>query len=149
MAIRGFGRTNSIRAWSRVHLKEPVRFFNFFFKLFESLIKRMLTFFSQPKMSFTAERCSIWYTSVKRRQFSRFTIRCATSYWLRRGQNSHCIMGKCPQTHATKYKITLEHVSNDLKMWIKRFQTEIHNKITIYINNRSIYFKIIICIILG
>ena len=32
--------------------------------------------------------------------------------------------------HATKYKITLEHVSNGLKMWIKRFQTEIHNKNT-------------------
>ena len=45
-------------------------------------------------------------------------------------------------------KLHLEHVSNDLKMWVKRFQTEIHNKITIYILNRSIYFKIITCIIL-
>ena len=82
-------------------------------------------------------------------QFSCFTIRRATSDWLRRGQNSHCIIGKCRQTHAAKYEITLEHISNDLKMWIKRFQTEIHNKITIYIHNRSIYFKIITCIILG
>ena len=36
--------------------------------------------------------------------------------------------------HATKYKITLEHVSNSLKMWIKRFQTEIHNKNTFIID---------------
>ena len=82
-------------------------------------------------------------------QFSHFTIRHATSNWLRRGQNSHYIMGKCRQTHAAKYKITLEPVSNDLKMWVKRNQTEIRNKITIYIHNRSIYFKIITCIILG
>ena len=37
-------------------------------------------------------------------------------------------------------------------MWIKRLHTEIHNIITIYIHHvhkRSIYFKIITCIILG
>ena len=84
------------------------------------------------------------YTSIRP-----FYNSCATSNWLRRGQNSQCIMGKCRQTHAAKYEITLEHVSNGLKMWIKRFQTEIHNKITIYIHNRSICFKIITCIILG
>ena len=82
-------------------------------------------------------------------EFYRFTIRCATSDWLRRGQNSHCIMEKCRQTNAAKCEITLEHVSDDLQMRIKRFQTKIHNEITINIHNRSIYFKIITCIILG
>ena len=48
-----------------------------------------------------------------------------------------------------RYEITHEHVSNDLKMWIKRLHTEIHNIITIYIHYKSIYFKIITCIILG
>ena len=48
-----------------------------------------------------------------------------------------------------RYEITHEHVSNDLKMWIKRLHTEIHNMITIYIHYKSIYFKIITCIILG
>ena len=43
----------------------------------------------------------------------------------------------------------IEHVSNDLKMWIKRLHTEIHNIITIYTHYKSIYFKIITCIILG
>ena len=46
-------------------------------------------------------------------------------------------------------EITHEHVSNDLKMWIKRLHTEIHNIMTIYIHYKSIYFKIITCIILG
>ena len=48
-----------------------------------------------------------------------------------------------------RYEITHEHVSNDLKMWIKRLHTEIHNMITIYIHYKYIYFKIITCIILG
>ena len=48
-----------------------------------------------------------------------------------------------------RYEITHEHVSNDLKMWIKRLHTEIHNIMTIYIHYKSIYFKIITCIILG
>ena len=48
-----------------------------------------------------------------------------------------------------RYEITHEHVSNDLKMWIKRLHTEIDNIITIYIHYKSIYFKIITCIILG
>ena len=48
-----------------------------------------------------------------------------------------------------RYEITHEHVSNDLKMWIKRLHTEIHNIITIYIHYKSIYFKTITCIILG
>ena len=48
-----------------------------------------------------------------------------------------------------RYEITHEHVSNDLKMWIKRLHTEIHIIITIYIHSKSIYFKIITCIILG
>ena len=48
-----------------------------------------------------------------------------------------------------RYEITHEHVSNDLKMWIKLLHTEIHNIITIYIHYKSIYFKIITCIILG
>ena len=48
-----------------------------------------------------------------------------------------------------RYEITHEHVSNDLKMWIKRLHTEIHIIITIYIHHKSIYFKIITCIILG
>ena len=48
-----------------------------------------------------------------------------------------------------RYEITHEHVSNDLKMWIKRLHTEMHNIITIYIQYKSIYFKIITCIILG
>ena len=48
-----------------------------------------------------------------------------------------------------RYEITHEHVSNDLKMWIKRLHTEIHIIITIYIHYKSIYFKIITCIILG
>ena len=48
-----------------------------------------------------------------------------------------------------RYEITHEHVSNDLKMWIKRIHTEIHIIITIYIHYKSIYFKIITCIILG
>ena len=47
-----------------------------------------------------------------------------------------------------RYEITHEHVSNDLKMWIKRLHTEIHNIMTIYIHYKSIYFKIITCIIL-
>ena len=47
-------------------------------------------------------------------------------------------MGKCRQTHAAKYEITLEHVSNDLKMWINWFQTEVQNKITIYFHNSCI-----------
>ena len=50
---------------------------------------------------------------------------------------------------ATQYEIIHEHVSNDLKMWIKRLHTEIHNIITIYIHYKSIHFKIITCIILG
>ena len=48
-----------------------------------------------------------------------------------------------------KYEVTHEHVSNDLKMWIKRLHTEIHNIITIYIHHKFIYFKIITCMILG
>ena len=48
-----------------------------------------------------------------------------------------------------RYEITHEHVSNDLKMWIKRLHTEIHIIITIYIHYKSIYFEIITCIILG
>ena len=48
-----------------------------------------------------------------------------------------------------RYEITHEHVSYDLKMWIKRLHTEIHIIITIYIHYKSIYFKIITCIILG
>ena len=48
-----------------------------------------------------------------------------------------------------RYEITHEHVSNDLKMWIKRLHTEIYIIITIYIHHKSIYFKIITCIILG
>ena len=48
-----------------------------------------------------------------------------------------------------RYEITHEYVSNDLKMWIKRLHTEIHNIMTIYIHYKSIYFKIITCIILG
>ena len=65
-------------------------------------------------------------------------------------QNAHCIMGKCRQTYsAAQYEITHEHVSNDRKMWTKRFHIEIHNIITIYIYYRSIFFKIITCIILG
>ena len=53
------------------------------------------------------------------------------------------------QTNAAQYEITHEHVSNDLKIWIKRLHTEIHNIITINILYKSIYFKIITCIILG
>ena len=41
-----------------------------------------------------------------------------------------------------------EHVSNCLNMLLQQLCTEIHNIITIYIHYRSIYFKIIICIIL-
>ena len=48
-----------------------------------------------------------------------------------------------------RYEITHEHVSNDLKMWIKRLHTEIYIIITIYIHYKSIYFKIITCIVLG
>ena len=51
--------------------------------------------------------------------------------------------------YAAQYEITHEHVSNDRKMWTKRFHIEIHNIITIYIYYRSIFFKIITCIILG
>ena len=58
-------------------------------------------------------------------------------------------MGKCRQTNAAQYEIIYEYVSNDLKMWIKRLHTEIHNIITIYIHYKSIYLKIINCIILG
>ena len=83
------------------------------------------------------------------RQFARFTKRAPPCGWIRRGQNAHCIMAKCRQTNAAQYKITHEHVSNDLKMWIKRLHTEIHNIITINIHYKSIYFKIITCIILG
>ena len=86
---------------------------------------------------------------AKMLQFARFTKRAPPCGWLRRGQNAHCIMGKCRQTNAAQYEITHEHVSNDLKMWIKRLHTEIHNIITIYIHYKSIYFKIITCIILG
>ena len=83
-------------------------------------------------------------------QFARFTKRAPPCGWLRKGQNAHCIMGKCRQTNArARYEITHEHVSNDLKMWIKRLHTEIHIIITIYIHYKSIYFKIITCIILG
>ena len=58
-------------------------------------------------------------------------------------------MGKCRQTNAAQYEITHEHVSKDLKMFVKRLHTEIHNMITVYIHNRAIYFRIITCIILG
>ena len=82
-------------------------------------------------------------------QYSHSTIRCTTSDWLRKGQNLHYIMGKCWQTNAMQYEITHEHVSNDLKMWIKWLHTEIHDIITVYIHNRSIYFKTITCKVLG
>ena len=83
-----------------------------------------------------------WIYSIK---FSRFTIQCTTSDWLRTGQNSHCIMGKCQEINVAQYKIIHEYVSNDLKMWIKWLHTEIHNMITIYIHNRSIYCQIFTC----
>ena len=35
-------------------------------------------------------------------QFARFTKRAPPCGWLRRGQNAHCIMGKCRQTNATQ-----------------------------------------------
>ena len=82
-------------------------------------------------------------------QFSHFTIWCVTSDWLRRGQNSQCIVGKCQKTNVAQYKITREHVSNDLKMWINDFTLKYTNTIIIHIHNRSIYFKIITYIILG
>ena len=47
----------------------------------------------------------------------------------------------------TQYDITHKHVSNHQKIWIKQFHTKIHNTITIYIHYRSIYVKIITCII--
>ena len=53
------------------------------------------------------------------------------------------------QNNAAQDTKTHEHVSNDLKMWIKRLHTEIYIIITIYIHYKSIYFKIITCIILG
>ena len=40
-------------------------------------------------------------------------------------QNAHCIMGKCWLTNAAQYEIIYEHVSNGLKMWVKRLHTEI------------------------
>ena len=51
------------------------------------------------------------------------------------------------EKHVAQYKIPLDHVSNDWKMWIKWRHTEIHNKIAIYVHYRSIYVKIP-CIIL-
>ena len=82
------------------------------------------------------------------RQFCRFTIRCATSDWLRRGQNAHCIMGKCRQVKCRAIRNYTWVCFKWPKMWIKRLHAKMHNTIIIYIYYRTIYFKTITCIIL-
>ena len=81
-------------------------------------------------------------------EFSRFTIRCATSDWLRRGQNPHCIMGKCQQIKCCAIRNYTWVCFKWPKMWIKRLHAKIHNIITIYIHYKTIYFKTITWIIL-
>ena len=42
------------------------------------------------------------YSTLMGVQFARFTKRAPPCGWLRRGQNAHCIMGKCRQTNAAQ-----------------------------------------------
>ena len=81
-------------------------------------------------------------------EFSRFTIRCPTSNWLRRGQNAHCIMGKCRQIKCHAIQNYTWICFKWPKMWIKWLHAKIHSIITVYIHYRTIYFKTITCIIL-
>ena len=68
MAIRDFGRTIGVRSWNRLHLKEPVRFFNFFQTFWDREFDQKNAYlFLTAQKSFTADRCSIWYILVKRR----------------------------------------------------------------------------------
>ena len=76
-------------------------------------------------------------------QFSRFTIRCATSDWLRRGQNAHCIMGKCRQIKCRAIRNYTWLCFKWPIMWIKRLHAKIHNIITVYIHYWTIYLKTI------
>ena len=95
-------------------------------------------------------RENIWVLGLARMlsdQFSRFIIRCATSNWLRRGQNAHCIMGKCRQIKCRAIRNYTWVCFKWPKMWIKRLHAKIHNIITIYIHYRTTYFKTITCII--
>ena len=110
-------------------------FFFFFFFFFFMLLKTC--FYSRHD-----------YKSSLLQQFSHFTIRCATSDWLRRGQNAHCIMGKCWQIKCHAIRNYTWVCFKWPKMWIKRLHAKIHNIITIYICYRTIYFKTITCIIL-
>ena len=87
----------------------------------------------------------LWYPLM---QFSRFTIRCATSDWLRRGQNAHCIMGKCRQIKCRVIQNYTWVCFKWPKMWINRLHAKMHNIIPVYIHYRTIYFKTITCIIL-
>ena len=82
-------------------------------------------------------------------QFARFTMRAPRAVDSGEAKMRTASWEKCRQTNAAQYEITHEHVLNDLKMWIKRLHTEIHSVITIYIHYKSIYRKIITCIIFG
>ena len=124
------------------HLWERVWFFGFTYKLIR------LTLFCLNSCFMCTWTFSTHMAVVL--QFARFTKRAPPVRLTQERPKCALHHGKMSTNKCrARYEITHEHVSNDLKMWIKRLHTEIHNIITIYIHYKSIYFKIITCIILG